>query len=564
MQGHGIRCSRRVDAAPADGAERTSSTIAVLVLSLLLLTPAPVEAQEHVKAGNVPAHSSVTDQPPVELASYAVVDRVPRPPGTARDSTAPGPAAIRFDQDMPDTLLRVLMSRSPHDPAWYPSPFQTGPSRVLVSGRVVDGSPADTFRAVYVRVVEQGHAWDGSPDVTDNNGTVELRSMGDSAAWRVRDGVYRLTTDAEGRFRAEGRFTADAGGAPASGDGFFVEASHDASFSCGQDCPRTGLFRLWKRIYVESDAMYRSGASIAREAHAGSTRVEVDDVRPFRDAKPGRPLEVLLMHAPWVDAVPPDALADEIGHRHEEKNLVVGVARPDRSSWRGAVLLAHPTRRWFGPEPGDADLSDAIVVPGRGVFPPPSLRATRETFRNAFVEIVELPNPSPHVPHKVFDVSRRGRDFDLFAQKWSDYGPAVAAGTHNTVMVVAADHKTLLQPDGRRGMSPAIGSCYKPPSYVASVFLWLGAVEWQVRSFTRGVGIGGAKASAVAEELAVHELAHAFGVDDAEGTGERLNTDGTGLSSMTHPVGPEMADGVAGFHASEYRVIRRHLDPLAQ
>jgi hypothetical protein len=551
---------------------RIRSSVAIAAVSVCL-TSLAAGGQQRDRGEAERVRALVAAPHPTRMAYGVEARAVPEISSARRDPGERGSATIRFDQrrELPETLLRVLMRRSPNDPAWNPSPFQTGPARVLVSGRIGDGPHGVAFRDVWLRVVDGGPAadYDAASVVDDNIGAVELRGLGDSSVTRAGSGVWHTTTDANGRFRAEGWFVAREGRAPASGDDFYVEASPDAEFSCGGSCARSGVFRLWKRIYVERDAMYRVGASIEREAAAGSTRLAVDDVTPFLSARRDRPIEVLLMHAPWVETRPAPAFLREnpgVQRRHEEPNLVVGVVRPDKTRPEGALELAVPTLRWLGPEPGSPSLRDAVVVPGEGLFDPPPVESARRAFAKAFVDVVELPNPSPRVPHGIFDAERRGEDFSAFAQKWSDYSWVAAPGAVNTVLVVAADHKTA--PGAKRGleMHRSIGTCHAKPAHVASVFLWLGSIERQVKSTAPGRGIGGKAPMAVADELLAHELAHSFGVDDSQGVDRwtRLNTDGTGLSTMHFPVGPEMGDGIVGFHVAEYLGIRQRRDPLPQ
>lgn len=442
----------------------------------------------------------------------------------------------------PESLMRVLASRSPSDPRWYPSPFQVAPYTVSVSGEV--RSSETGLATVYVRVVDASHP---STDMPDSGMLVELRDSAGSLLSRGREGTWRLTSETPGRFELTARLVSMDGRPPVAGSAFFLEASDDAGFSCGDTCPRTGTFRLWRRVLLELDSMYREGATVSGAVPAGVTEIAVDDVRPFRNAKAGRPLEVRLIGA----AIP------GVAGRREEVARVVGVVRPDRRSRGGTLVLASPARI-------ELDEGDAVVVPSAGVFPMPSIETAKAVFTRAYVELVEIENPNALVPHQRFRVENRGLDFNAFAQRWSDYGSSDVRVSRNVVMIVSADHKTQQLPSGDETMHPAIGSCNIRPAPVNNVFLWRGAVEQQVKLNEKGIGIGGLKPDDVMDELIVHETAHLFGLEDCDTCERRQNDEGTGLSTMSAPVGPEMGDGISGFHASEYSLIRRSADPLPQ
>jgi hypothetical protein len=93
-----------------------------------------------------------------------------------------------------------------------------------------------------------------------------------------------------------------------SGENYRVEASTDASFSCGTGCPRSGTITTWKRVYVEVNRMFRAGTFIAETVQKGADSIAVADAGVF----PAPPFLIRLIHGPKAVSNSPDIFYDEL------------------------------------------------------------------------------------------------------------------------------------------------------------------------------------------------------------------------------------------------------------
>lgn len=150
-----------------------------------------------------------------------------------------------------------------------------------------------------------------------------------------------------------------------SGDNYRVRARLSAG---GPLIAKTGIITAWKRIFVETDRMFREpGSDLSADAPEGSTTIPVRDSSSFL---PGQ--EVWIFDADNQDP---------------ETNSVVDV-QPS------VLFLAFPTLRTY------RQVASAYVGrPADGFFEA-DLSRISQTYDNPFVEIAPLPSGSGPVPWK--------------------------------------------------------------------------------------------------------------------------------------------------------------------
>ena len=186
---------------------------------------------------------------------------------------------------------KILLSTAPWDIA-HPSQYQlqtAGAPQVRVTGTLIDGvTKQPKAGTVYLRL-------DDPPDTADYRGGDAAAGDNDGPAAQLSApataGIASLQTDARGRFATTMTIASQT-----AGDNYQLAGSANASFTCpGGPCPKSGIFTLWKRIYVEEEHMFRQGSFLNGIADAGSDEIPVADGAPFQNLSPGAPLE--LIHA---------------------------------------------------------------------------------------------------------------------------------------------------------------------------------------------------------------------------------------------------------------------------
>src|SRR5436305_1804369 len=79
-----------------------------------------------------------------------------------------------------------------------------------------------------------------------------------------------------------------------AGDNYQLVGSTNENFDCGaRSCPRSAIFTLWKRVYVEEEHMFRRGSFITTRTAMGASEIPIEDPTPFRNLAVGAALRVL-------------------------------------------------------------------------------------------------------------------------------------------------------------------------------------------------------------------------------------------------------------------------------
>ncbi len=78
-------------------------------------------------------------------------------------------------------------------------------------------------------------------------------------------------------------------------------------------CYQSDVFTSWRRVYIESDRMFKRGAFLRTSPVAGATKVDVTSALPFQNASGTHPIPVLFIHSPDA-SVTGDAAYMEAGN----------------------------------------------------------------------------------------------------------------------------------------------------------------------------------------------------------------------------------------------------------
>ena len=284
------------------------------------------------------------------------VDNVPS--GQPPQFRIPGVVSLNGSPSVRTVYFRVL---DPPDPAPYAQPASVNDNRDLVTpkGRLfyLDSSG---------QRVEAG-----------TNGQLAVTSNQDGVAGRVV--VYLETTD------------------HVAGDNYQVEASFDSGFQCasagsaGADiCPRSATVTTWKRVYFETDTMFRRGAFLARAAAGGDRELYLHaDI-------PGEPPPFLvgdvitLIHGiqrDWhsedveIDPNPVDASGNQLAPMEElsDGSWILRLRSPLMGSYAGPTTNAGNTF-WYR--------ADAAGV--QGSYFTPNTGALSSFYEDMYVDVQDL------------------------------------------------------------------------------------------------------------------------------------------------------------------------------
>ena len=296
-----------------------------------------------------------------------------------------------------------------------------------------------------------------------------------------------------------------------AGDNYQIEASFDSSFACESDpsnpCAQSAVITTWKRIYLESHQMFRSGAFVAEAASAGATEVAVTDRSPFREGQ-----QVTFLHG-----------------------ILIGATGAARSMWEESATIASPTstdkrpgiyRRGFrGPwiirltnklnyaysaQVGSIPFTgDGIGVDAAGFF-----RADTSLLQNfyadSFVDPVEVTPAMWKVPFADFSTVTRLDSAELyFSNRYRDNQSGSGAAP-NHMLIIAATQEPLTS-----ACATSLGDT-RVGGGVNSTFLWQQRIEQGSVSPLGGPGpcagkrlrIFNENAALVAPQVLAHETVH--------------------------------------------------------
>ncbi|HXH39377.1 MAG TPA: hypothetical protein VNN08_12175 [Thermoanaerobaculia bacterium] len=353
-----------------------------------------------------------------------------------------------------------------------------------------------------------------------------------------------------------------------AGDNQEVEASAvplhyvESPTRCKSDlaCSRSPAFTNWRRVYIERDRMFRSGAFISVDAIPGATKVRVTDGRPFRGAKASNPIPVLFIHSSVLD---PNGQSGA-----EVRNVikVTGGKRFPTLILDAPLTLAYVERiSSFDPslESGDAVgvfHSDADVFPS---YIDPSI----EFFKGMYTDLRVLKDGSENVMQYVPFVAQCPSDdyCGEVAGIWFDNRDHdTSARNHVHFVAAAADSDA-----GRLGVNLMNGGVL-PYSSPEAIFVFNASIQAAVADASNP-DVGGSDPVAVTNQVTAHELVHTFDVNQpARLTSGHCTAHGFagGLCLMNESRSKaDRASATFSLHvdpwaSSEYRRVRRGPEPL--
>jgi len=377
-------------------------------------------------------------------------------------------------------------------------------------------------------------------------------------------------------------------GAHSAGDNYQIDASalpFGPSTDCTvlKNCYRSGVITAWKRMYVETDVMFRNGAFLAaatvQPQPQQPQRVVVDDCGPFRMGQ-----TVYFIHGPRFGVT-------SDGYYGEPNTIIDRPRRLGHGTHQCELTLATPLSYvYYGPDGGLAFLADGIGIIDSNPYFVPNTSLLKSEFATAYIDFVFYPMNVTYAPASSSDslslvphIDEIGSTLDPpppsvletehreFASKWLSQW-----GAPNYLHIIGADYD-FTNPD-RLGVTLAVDS----QQYV---YMYVGRMEHLV----------GANAASLNAELTVHETAHNWHVNPGGVFGGGINgghceyrnwqnnatctefysPSGTVTSDVSvpsaiswcHPVCGEWYDGHVGFHfksrlISEYTYMRWRFDPL--
>jgi len=509
----------------------------------------------------------------------------------------PEPPYFALTPATPEVQRRILISKSGTEP--YDSPtFQTKDREMDIDVSVVDiyRNPV-AGQSVYFRAVDVSDpsAYVPSATVPDNIGALPLITPNPAV------------TDASGKARINLALLFN----PVAGDNYQIEASldpaiqSDPNYQCTAQCRASGIITVWKRVYLERDAMFRAGSFVTRPSLPNS--VNVADVTQFSAGQ-----KVRLVHAPRLDGM---------GSRefYSDDCSVASVALdPGRKVTTGRLnltcTLAHTydVDTSLGGRAGMADAVGILVDPTRHTTD--SYFLTNEshvdrTFGDAFVEYRTVTSQfvSPAASGEAIPYTDVPFASPLTTQMLSDYANkwfqnatvngASRSAVRNVKHVLAGSR----EPEQSSGTNPSWTLGMNDTSF-SYTWLFGGRADDFVtdRASPGRVRLSGQRPAAawtVNGEVVIHEFAHQFQVNmfpfvtypntagighcsrymrTQDATGTPTSTNSTTLfctmnGQQTDTVAgtTQLEDGVIGFHYvdrndSEYMEIRRAQDPVQQ
>lgn len=354
----------------------------------------------------------------------------------------------------------------------------------------------------------------------------------------------------------------------AAGDNYRVQASADPSlatdpnFVCSpaNGCQTTPVITVWKRLYLETNEMYRNSQLIAWRVLPGDRFVYVNN-RGF-----GRNDRVRLIHAPSFLRTAP---GDPVGF-YDEDHVVRSVRRNQNQNIPAAfeIELENPagvmgSYKTEAPIAG-VQLGDAIVNLGRNdPFFHMDEQYVSAAFADAFVEVVKIGTNGVGMP---FYDAMTNNAMIFAGAKWFSLRETTAAVSNAGLAVAGGTRAPLPQaPDAL-----SLGTTTGPYSYV-----WRQNIDDATSGpRSRYPLTSGHNPQLTSGEVLVHELAHQWNVNpnyvDHE-CDKNSYTFPTKYCQMNSPENSaQYDDGQVKFHYvgsaprdadSEYMTIRKAGEP---
>ena len=449
--------------------------------------------------------------------------------------------------------------------AVQPTPYWGKDNHVVITGHAVnpDGTPYAN-QTIYLRTIDppdladyvpagESHRFDNFGGVHSFVGDVILYPYNWDLVATDQNGAFKATLGTEWQW---------------AGNNQQVEASavylpyDDTRDRCTPAlmCYTSGVITAWRRIYVENDHMFRSGAFLTLNAAVGDTHIAVSDGAPFQNASHRHPLPVLFIHAPTF---PGDTY-------YKELHLVVGVAgsRAEpvihlaQGETVGARFVAVGSNEFQDLFAGDA----VGVYRGPGDVFPSNFDLAKPLFANMFTDVQMVPSTANAGDLVPYADCRTETYCGEVAARWFDNRNGNDAMPNHVHIVNAAQYGTstiggtllhrsvALQPLNEYTLAPV-------------VFTYNAVIE-------ANFGIAGA--TLVLPEVISHELVHTFDVNQPVNIGYTGHCASMAWNStvrnclLSHNrTNAERASGDVTLHndpwaTSEYRRVRRRPEPVPQ
>ncbi|HSY49056.1 MAG TPA: hypothetical protein VLC46_09605 [Thermoanaerobaculia bacterium] len=466
---------------------------------------------------------------------------------------------------------KILLSTAPWDIA-HPSQYQlqtNGAPQVRVTGTLIDGvTKQPKAGTVYLRL-------DDPPDTADYRGGDATTGDNDGPAAQLSApttaGIASLQTDAGGKFATTMTITSQT-----AGDNYQFAGSANASFTCpGGPCPKSGIFTLWKRIYVEEEHMFRQGSFLNGIANAGSNEIPVADGTPFQNLGAGATLELVHADSGFGDGFYFDFVTFD------------SVSQNENGDWIVKIVPSSSTSRDYGAEPPHVAqpvndiMRDAVGIIGMGTYEPND-EYVAPLFNSMYVDVEPARQTVTEVPF-VTELGLSDRTY--FASRWLQNGTATSpytkTSTPNSFHRIAITQLPFVYQVGRTG-GVELGL-----TTVGSETNWSLIMAQRIEDVTTAVVLdrfgsrsgaeyAGLSTLTVSGEVTAHETVH-FWVNiptgiDHKGHCAAQSYANAQLNCLMHVpyAGPGLGDGIVNLHYlangadSEYMTVRRAADPVPQ
>jgi len=482
------------------------------------------------------------------------------------------PDFVRFDYPESSSGSddgKILISAASWDTT-RPSLFQLptgGAPRVKIKGTLVSGATKQPKAGtVYLKLndpPDTAQYRGADAEAVDNDGSVAVLSV------PTTSGIATVQTDAQGKF--EITMTP---GSRVAGDNYQFAGSTNATFTCpANNCPRSGIFTLWKRIYVEEQHMFKQGSFLNDIADAGGTHIPIDNPVPFQNLASGATLE--LVHA---DTSGEGSYFDFVTFR--------SVAQQPSGRWMIEIDPASVFSRDYGaPSSDHPSVIESIRRDGIGIVDAGTFDANSSYMRSLFgsmsIDIAGARQTIVEVPY-VSELDDLQRIY--FSSRWLQDGTAVnafsrhanpnvfhrIAGTRSPIVVTATGAGVEL---GVTSVSGGSNNSFIFSSRIED--LAAGRVA-TARGTVVGAEYNGSDPVVINGEVTVHETVH-FWVHEPAGHDQHghclgLSYRNPQLNCLMHEpyTGAGLADGIVDLHYaqhgadSEYMTVRRAADPVPQ
>ena len=428
--------------------------------------------------------------------------------------------------------------------------------------------------AVYLKLIDP-------PDVAPyRNGDA---TTGDNGGALPKLGSGGLTTtiqaDQQGRFE-----TTLIVNSRTAGDNYQLVGSTNENFDCGaRSCPRSAIFTLWKRVYVEEEHMFRRGSFITTRTATGASEIPIEDPTPFRNLAVGAPVRVL--HADtdgggfYAETV---RLRAVVQGRSGAWNLLIDANGSEAGLSHAYGAIADPSVPMRAGSIASV-LRDAVGVVDGGFYVPDA-SAVSGLLGSAYVEVrAATAAQVPEVPY-VNDLTKAKNIY--FASRWLENGRLdqgqIRHAYPNVFHRIGASQAPLRldQRTGRYGaqlrLTSSAGDTNWSMLFVQRIEDVTAGRVFEGAARRVGTEYLGLDPGSVNLETTAHETVHWWVNEplgsDGKGHCQSQRYQHDGLNCLMHEpyTGPGLADRLIHLHYelhgqdSEYMTIRRAADPVPQ